>query len=274
MIQALLNFFGLSQTATVALFVVFLVIAVGCGAADTVFIVKERKRRASERSTVSDAPVTEEEPAQEEVVAEQAVAQEEYVPEESDDEDEEALSGDSDEGESGSIDDVPVIVTDAAGGKITIRYNRSFTAKLIMGSSVLKNYYSIIKNELLRYGVKSRISWRHETFRKGRKLLAKIAIRGKTLYLYLALNPEEYANTKFKIRDASSVSANSAVPTLFRIKNDRRCRYSKQLIAQLMEKEGLAAGEEQNVDYAAQYPAEDLQALIDKNLVTYTEYVA
>lgn len=295
MIQSLMNFFGMSQSATLACFIIFLVIALGSGIADSVFIAKEVKRRKSEKACVSDAAEeqseqpeqpeqTEQQPEQQPEQQEQQpyeeeqdeiVATEDYVPAEEQDEDEEdndeALTTVSDET---SGFDAPIIVTTAEGGKITLRYNRSFTAKLIMASDVLKNYYSEVKNELLRYGVRSRMSWRHETFRKGRKLLAKMTIRGKTLYLYLALDPKEYAGTKYKIRDASSVSVNASVPTLFRIKNDRRCRYAKQLIAVLMEREGLVAGSEQKTDYAAQYPYEDLQALIDKNLVTYTEYVA
>ncbi|MDE6442123.1 MAG: hypothetical protein K2L12_05180 [Clostridia bacterium] len=152
--------------------------------------------------------------------------------------------------------------------RIRVRYNRSFTAKLIQADETLKNYYEIIKNELLKYKkVKSRISWRQETFRRGRKLLARMQIRGKTLSVYFALNPADYAGTKYKVKDVSDIARNAEVPTLYKIKNDRRCRYAKQLIADLMKANEVLAGEEQNVDYVSQYPYEEIEPLIDRKLV-------
>ena len=157
----------------------------------------------------------------------------------------------------------------APEGKILVkvRYNRSYTAKIIQSQDTVKNYYDEVKNELMRYGVSDRISWKHETFKKGRKLLARFAVRGKTLGVYLALNPADYENTKYKVEDVSSVKKNAAVPALYRIKNDRRCHYVKDLIANLMAAEGLEAGEQLNEKYSAQYPYEELEPLIDRKLV-------
>ncbi len=150
---------------------------------------------------------------------------------------------------------------------IRIRYNRSYTAKLIQSEDTLKNYYSVIKNELLSYGVKPRASWKYETFRTGRKLLVKAAIRGKTLGVYFALNPADYEGTKYKIKDVSSVATNAAVPTLYKIKNDRRLRYAKDLIAAVMAANGLEKKKELNEDYVSMYPYEELEPLIERKLV-------
>lgn len=150
---------------------------------------------------------------------------------------------------------------------IRVRYNRSYTAKLIQSPEVTKNYYSIIKNELLRYKVSSRISWKHETFRRGRKLLVKLAVRGKSLYVYFALDPARYADTKYKVNDVSDIASNAEVPTLYKIKNDRRCRYAKQLIADVMAENGLVAGEERSEDYVSQYPYEETEPLIERKLI-------
>ena len=87
------------------------------------------------------------------------------------------------------------------------------------------------------------MSWQYETFKTGRNLLVKLAMRGKTLGVYLALEPEAYAGTKYKIDDVSAVSKNSAVPVLYKLKNDRRVKYCKELIAAVMEKFGLGAKE-------------------------------
>lgn len=162
-----------------------------------------------------------------------------------------------------------VQVVKAPEGKVLVRvrYNRSYTARLIQSDDKLKNYYGEIRNELMRYKVKPRISWRYETFKTGRKLLAKLAIRGKTLNAYFALDPASYAGTKYKIDDVSRVSKNASVPTLYKLKNDRRVKYCKDLIADLMQKNGLEAGEAKKEDYAAIYPYEKIEPLIERGLV-------
>ena len=164
----------------------------------------------------------------------------------------------------------PIIVRRAAPeGKVfvKVRYNRSYTAKLIQSDDTVKNYYTEIKNELMRYKLSNRVSWRYETFRRGRKLLVKLALRGKSLYVYFALDPADYADTKYKIDDVSHVATNAGVPTLYKIKNDRRCRYAKQLIADVMAANELEAGAEQSENYAAQYPYEELEPLVERGLV-------
>lgn len=150
---------------------------------------------------------------------------------------------------------------------VRIRYNRSFEARIIQSDDRLKNYYSEIKNHVLRYGVKPRISWKHETFKNGRELLVKLAVRGKTLNVYLALDPAAYAGTKYKIDDVSSVSKNASVPTLYKLKNDRRLKYCKELISSLFEGKGLQEGEEKTEDYSLKYPYEKIEDLIEKGLV-------
>ena len=160
-----------------------------------------------------------------------------------------------------------VVRTDNGKVLVKVRYNRSHTAKLIMGDDRLKSYYSELKNELLRYFVTNRISWRYETFKLGRSLIAKLAVRGKTLYLYLALDPKQYPDTKYKINDVSAVASNADVPLLYKIKNDRRCRYAKELIFAAMRRYGLSKGEEQSVDYKALYPYEPIEPLLERRLV-------
>ena len=150
---------------------------------------------------------------------------------------------------------------------VKVRYNRSFTAKLIQSEDKLKGYYSKIKNELLRYKVKTRTSWKYETFKTGRKLLARLSVRGKTLSLYLALDPKAYADTKYKVDDVSAIAKNAEVPTLYKIKNDRRCKYCKDLIAEVMAANGLEAKYDSVDDYAARYPYEEIEPLIERGLV-------
>ncbi len=83
---------------------------------------------------------------------------------------------------------------------IDITLRRSFMARYIQSEENIQNYYNTIKNLLLSYkGVKARTSWKAESFKHGRTHVAKIDIKGKKLYLYLALNPNEFADSKYFI---------------------------------------------------------------------------
>ena len=111
----------------------------------------------------------------------------------------------------------------------------SFSDKLSQSAPEVINYYNEIKNELLSYNkVKSKISFRHESFRLGMPIVAKLKIRGKSLYLFLALDPNDYKDTKYKVKDMSELSNSKDVPTMYKINLPRRVTYAKELIADLM----------------------------------------
>lgn len=159
-----------------------------------------------------------------------------------------------------------VVRTENGTVLVKVRYNRSHTAKIIQGDDTLKKYYSEIRNHILRYNVKSRISWRHETFTKGRKTLAKLTLRGKTLCLYLALNPAEYED-EYKVEDVSSVAKNAAIPLLFKIKSEKKVVSAKELIDIVMEDNELEAGKSPAEDYVTLYPYEKTESLIKRKLI-------
>lgn len=150
---------------------------------------------------------------------------------------------------------------------IIIKYNKSFTAKLIQSDAEVKNYYSAIKNELLSYtGIKTRMSWKGESFYSGRQTYAKLCIRGKCVCLFLALNPKNYEDTKYKVDDMTEIATYEKIPCLYRIKNDRRLKFSAELIEAVMQ------GREKNPDYAEtdwakHYPYEKIEPLIERKLV-------
>ena len=153
---------------------------------------------------------------------------------------------------------------------IRYRYNRSFAAKLIQSEDKVKRWYSELKRELLSYKkVTARVSWRHESFRYGRPTAAKFVIRGKTLCLCLALDPAAYAESKYIVSDMSRYSKFAATPLLYRIKNERRCRYAKELIAKLFE--GAEAAVPPEEDFSA-IPYEDTQSLVGKGLIRIVSY--
>lgn len=133
--------------------------------------------------------------------------------------------------------DTGTVIVD--GARLKVRYNRSFTARLIQSDDTLKGYYSILRNELLRYGLKSRVSWGNESMYRGKNTYAKFAVRGKTLSMYLALAPVDFANTKYVFRDAGSVEKYRDVPMQLKLRSDRAVRWALELIAAMADKNKL-----------------------------------
>lgn len=146
-----------------------------------------------------------------------------------------------------------------------VRYNKSFKAKLIQSSDDVKEWYTQLKNAFLSYKkTASRLSWQADSVNSGRQKLGKFVMRGKTLCLYLALDPDDYAETKYKVERASGKRYES-VPCMYRIKGMRRVKYALDLIAAVAEKYSLVPIQREPVDY--RLPYEETQALIDKGLI-------
>ena len=129
-------------------------------------------------------------------------------------------------------DEKPTYVTE---GTERVTYKRSLTAKLSQLSRESKEWYSELKNELLSYEkVKDRMSWKHETYRIGRMTVARFIVRGKTLRMLLAVEPAGYGGTKYSVEDVSNIASMADTPTMYRIKNPRRVKFAKEMIAGMM----------------------------------------
>ena len=147
-----------------------------------------------------------------------------------------------------------------------MRYDRSFAARIIGANDEVKRYYSALKNYLLGFKkVRCRMSWKFEKFRLGRNCIALIAVRGTTLCLYLALNPMRFADSKYKVEDYSLRSAKTATPLMYRIKNDRRLKYAKELIDVLLFENDSEKGERSPEDFVP--PSRTTAELIEEGLI-------
>ena len=223
------------------------------------------------------APVPEEEtdrpaePSPEEPTAEEAPAEEPAAEDNIPDTEESAPAEGADV--TGELSDLIVTSeTDEAGTvttggrRIYVMYNRSFTAKLIQADETVQAKYGRLKNELLSYKkVRSRMSWTNDSFRLGRETVAKFALRGKTLSLYLALDPASLEGTKYRYEDASSVARYAAVPVRLKLKSDRSVKYAAELIARMAEEKGAPRADIPAVDYTMPY--ESTEALIKRGLI-------
>ncbi|MGN0818751.1 MAG: hypothetical protein ACI4L9_07255 [Candidatus Coproplasma sp.] len=165
-------------------------------------------------------------------------------------------------------DGIPGISNSGVDFSNMMKYNRSFIARIIQGSDEQKQYYGQVKNALLSYKkVNSNIAWGAERFNKGRETIARFKIRGKTLCLYLALDPKEYPETVYHQVDVSDNKSMSGTPMMVKIKSPRGAKKAIRLIDEMLEKR---QGIKQHVaerDYAAMYPYESIEELIEDGLV-------
>ncbi len=268
-----------NKSLLLGLMIVLLVLLVLLTALGIVFIVALRKRapvikvvmappppESDKDDDVQDEP--EEEPAEEQLEMEEVAA----IPEEPKTEEAQPVpppapapepEPEREEYEDDDDDESSTFVTE---GVERVRYDRSFKAKHIQMKDESKEWYSTLKNELLSYQrVKSRLSWRKETFRIGRMPLARFVIRGKTLCLLLAIEPSGLQGTKFTVDDVSAVAATADTPCQYRIKSARRAKYAKELIGIVMKELNMR----KIPDYVAQdffVPYEGTVALMEKGL--------
>lgn len=140
--------------------------------------------------------------------------------------------------------------------KFVFTYDRSFRAKLIQADPETQRYYTEIKNYLLSYWqMKARLSWGAESFRISRKLYAKLRFMGKKVQLYLALNPDDFAGTKYHGESVGERLKYKDVPFRFDIASERKLKYAKYLVSVMMEgKRQLKVSE---VDYSESYQTTD-----------------
>lgn len=222
-----------------------------------VFAVRNRKKNAKQ-----EQPAVEEQPtAQEAPQAQPAKVVQETQPAP-----EEPVAAAQPQQEVAVADDRDTEVV--TRGKVQIRYDKSQAAKLMQSDGTVKDYYDLIKNELLSYkGVKCRLSWKHESFRKGRVCVAKLKVRGKHLRLLLPLNPADYVDTKYKVKDLSDKKNHADTPCGYSIKNDRRSVYAKDLIATVMQANEAEKIETEFVKYSKEFPYDTTDNLIYRKLI-------
>lgn len=156
-------------------------------------------------------------------------------------------------------------VVEEDGKEFRIGYAKSFTAKLIQAGEETKSFYVELKNEALSYGkINSRTSWDYDSLNFGRKPILKFGIRGRTLYVYFALDIKDFKGTKYKV-ELCEYKKYESVPCMYRIINAQRCELTKEIIAKVAEKNGLVKIDRQNVEY--RFPYEDNDALVNKGLI-------
>ena len=131
-----------------------------------------------------------------------------------------------------------------------------FEERITSADEEMKDHYNELKNEILAYGVKSRVSNSGDTFRLHRKTYIKLTIAGNSLKLYFALNPEDYKDTKIPVVDAGHKNIYADIPLVFKVKSGLSMKRCKQLIADVMAPDGLEQGEVGKVNWVKEIAAE------------------
>ncbi len=149
-----------------------------------------------------------------------------------------------------------------------MKYNRSFIARIIQSDDDCKQYYGAVKHALLSYKkVNSNVAWGNERFNKGRETIARMKIRGKTLVIYLALDPNEYKTSVYHHLDVSDNKSVLGTPMMIKVKSPLGVRKAIRLIDEMLEKRNGEKRELPERDYAAMYPYETIEELIEDGLV-------
>ena len=124
-----------------------------------------------------------------------------------------------------------------------------FTERMLNAEKEMQDNYNELKNEILSYGVNSRVSNSGDTFRLHRKTYIKITIAGLSLKLYFALNPDDYKDSSLPIQNAGHKGIYAEIPLVFKVKSGLSMRRCKQLIQDVFDKNGLEQKEVGNIDW-------------------------
>ena len=150
--------------------------------------------------------------------------------------------------------------------KILIRYKFSFRAKLIQAAEEVQARYGEFSDETLAYAkVKCAISWKQARIYSGRNTLAVVLFKGRKLCVAFALDPAEYAESKYGGLDVSEIKRFAKTPYLLKLTSARRLRYAKELFAIVAEKHGLIMDEVTCTEY--RLPYQTTEELINEGLV-------
>jgi hypothetical protein len=238
-------------------------------------VAEEAAEEAAAEEVAEEAAEEVAEEATEEAAAEEATeeATEEAVEETVEEITEEIVEEAAEEAPAAAVppkakpDRVVIAETDANGNVIYSAYKKSFTARVIQSPAEVQERYETLKNALLSYKkVNSRVSWSYDSIKSGRKQLAKFAIRGKSLCLFLALDMSSLEGTKYNVADAGTSKKYADVPCRLRLSSKRSIKWGLELIEKLAEQEGLVP----NPKFAPKkwcMENETTESLIEKGLI-------
>ena len=165
----------------------------------------------------------------------------------------------------------PAPISDEEAEEETTRYKRSFIARIIQSDEETKSYYSKLKNAILQYTrTNSQVNWSNDRFSFKGETIAKIGVNGKTLCMYIALDPEEFSTSVYHQKYEGDKKMYEKTPMMVKIKSEVGLKRALRLIPLLMEKLGAVEGDKKSVDYVQMYPFKTDEELIEEGLIKLT----
>lgn len=121
------------------------------------------------------------------------------------------------------------------------RKNLTFKQRLNRATAQTKARFKAINETLLEIEkISVRESKGFVSYRKGLVNVARIAMRGKTLNAYLALNPKDYESTKYIFVDVGNKKSYEKLPMRIKLTSDRQVRWCKELIEEIIKEKGFS----------------------------------
>ncbi|MGN1261610.1 MAG: hypothetical protein ACI4UT_00905, partial [Candidatus Enteromonas sp.] len=117
-----------------------------------------------------------------------------------------------------------------------------FEEKLASADEDLRKKYQELRNYILSYGIKSRVSIPGDTFSAHRERYVFLTIAGKHIKAYFALDPVSYENTKLPVEKVDSKKFED-LPACMKIKSDLSFRRALKLIDDVMAAKGVSKSE-------------------------------
>lgn len=108
---------------------------------------------------------------------------------------------------------------------------KSFSEKLLTANDKLMFAYNEINlflNQVENISVNRSIKF--ETYRLKNKPVCKLQIKGKTLNVYIALNPNAFKDSKYIYEDVSNINSFNNYQMKLRITSNRQLRWAKELL--------------------------------------------
>ena len=225
----------------------------------------EAEVQPEEEAPEEQAPAAEgETPETEEATSEEVPGQ----PDEAETPESEADAEPSESEDDSELPEAEIAVADGADAEMVTRYKRSFRAKIIESADAVKESYFALKNALLSYaGVNSQINWSNDRFFMAGETIARISVRGKTLCLYLDLDPAAYPASVYHQRAVGDTKQYEKTPMMVKVKSATALKRALQLVAILMERLGTASIERAPVDYAEEFAFRSQEELIQEGLI-------
>ena len=119
--------------------------------------------------------------------------------------------------------------------------SRTFEEKLADLPEAMRRRYDALNAYLATYERMRVVAGKkYRTYKSGNTAFVKMAIRGKTLSAYFALDPKEYENTKYIFTNEGESAAFENYPMRLRLSSDRQERWARELVDAIAEKNEIS----------------------------------